>query len=395
VLTFTLRRRHTSADPNPPRTDRSTAPTEQEVTAALCGLGISALTRAIVHGGHGFAYITPITRDGHGWTVGIDLPYGVTAGDVMTRRPALACGLRRPIGAVWPTPQPDIHPGRLNLWIAEQPIHRQPQARWPLAGAATADLAAPIPLGTDAHGRLVNLTLAGNHVLVAGSPRTGVGNTLRLLGHAAALDPAAELHLFDPRGAGDFTALGRLASTHLTGCDEQDTAAMLAELRELRQQVCDRLAHLKTLPPATGGDGSTRARSLGAGQHRIVIVIDEAQEILARTATGAEGSETITDLLRLGAAVNVTVIAAVGNPDQARLPASFWAGFPTRICHRVHSPATNDLVLGRGSYAHGMRATDLTAHDNGVAIVAGPSGEHTTARVFWTARAFPGTGENR
>ena len=44
----------------------------------------------------------PIVKDGPGWLARINLPHGVTPADVMGKRPALASGLRRPLGCVWP-----------------------------------------------------------------------------------------------------------------------------------------------------------------------------------------------------------------------------------------------------------------------------------------------------
>ena len=42
----------------------------------------------------------PIVKDGPGWLARINLPHGVTPADVMGKRPALASGLRRPLGCV-------------------------------------------------------------------------------------------------------------------------------------------------------------------------------------------------------------------------------------------------------------------------------------------------------
>src|SRR6266496_6542187 len=51
----------------------------------------------------------PITRDGPGWRADVDLPPGVTVGDVVDKRPELASGLRRPLGCVWPEGDPGVH----------------------------------------------------------------------------------------------------------------------------------------------------------------------------------------------------------------------------------------------------------------------------------------------
>ena len=255
--TFKLRRRHPDANPNQPRPTGNAAPTEHELTAALCGLGISALTRAILHGGSGFAFATPIVPDRDGWAVGIDLPYGVTANDVILHRPALASGLRRPIGAVWPTGEPDIHPGRLNLWIAKQPIHRRPQAAWPLACAGTANLAAPIPLGTDARGRRSNSPWPAATSWSPAAPAPASATPCGCSGAPPPWTPTPSCACSTRAAPVTSPHSDASPSSHLTGCDEPDAEEMLAGLRQLRQQIRDRLANLKALPPATS-DGSTR-----------------------------------------------------------------------------------------------------------------------------------------
>ena len=60
---------------------------------------------------------SPVREDGPGWRAEVDLPYGVTATQVIERREQLASGLRRPLGAVWPEPVTSEHAGRLELWV--------------------------------------------------------------------------------------------------------------------------------------------------------------------------------------------------------------------------------------------------------------------------------------
>src|ERR671916_2529437 len=82
----------------------------------------------------------PIPRDAPGFRADIDLPPGVTAGDVIERRDRLASGLRRPLGAVWPEADHDTHAGRLILWVGDKPMAKTKPVPWPLLKHGIVDL---------------------------------------------------------------------------------------------------------------------------------------------------------------------------------------------------------------------------------------------------------------
>ena len=57
----------------------------------------------------------------------------MTVGEVADRRDKLASGLGRPLGCVWPEANPEVHPGRLILWVGDQDMAKTRQPAWPLA----------------------------------------------------------------------------------------------------------------------------------------------------------------------------------------------------------------------------------------------------------------------
>src|SRR5699024_10142398 len=105
--------------------------TSNIVETALAALGISQISQAMAKGGGGIGFPKPITRDGKGWRADVDLPPGVTPGDVMERRSKLASGLRRPLGCVWPEADSGEHAGRLVLWVGDQDMRKAKQPAWP------------------------------------------------------------------------------------------------------------------------------------------------------------------------------------------------------------------------------------------------------------------------
>lgn len=124
--------------------------TSDIVVRALSVLGVAGINQAIAkQGDRAIGFPAPITRDGPGWRADVDLPPGVTIGEVMDRRDKLASGLGRPLGCVWPEGNADISPSRLVLWVGDQPMAASAPPVWPLLKAATVDVAKPFPFGTD------------------------------------------------------------------------------------------------------------------------------------------------------------------------------------------------------------------------------------------------------
>jgi S-DNA-T family DNA segregation ATPase FtsK/SpoIIIE len=69
------------------------------ITRALGSLGIAGIDRWL-RDGRALVFPSPVREDGPGWRAEVDLPFGVTAAQVIERREQLASGLRRPLGAV-------------------------------------------------------------------------------------------------------------------------------------------------------------------------------------------------------------------------------------------------------------------------------------------------------
>ena len=111
--------------------DSKTVPrlTADLIVTALGSLGIAELNKSLKPGVEaGVRFPSPIMRDGPGFRAEVDLPPGVTAGDVIERRDRLASGLRRPLSSVWPSADHDTHAGRLHIWVGDKPMS-QGQAR--------------------------------------------------------------------------------------------------------------------------------------------------------------------------------------------------------------------------------------------------------------------------
>ncbi len=143
------------------------------VVRALGSLGLAG-NNQVLREGREIAFIPPgAHRDGPGWRVDMDLPYGVTAGEVIERRDKFASGLRRPIGCVWPEPDAEQHEGRLVLFVGDEPLSRARQPAWPLAQGGKVSLFRPVPFGTDQRGKPITVLLMFANLLIGSIPRMG------------------------------------------------------------------------------------------------------------------------------------------------------------------------------------------------------------------------------
>ena len=230
----------------PPRVERLTS---DIVVRALGALGIPAISQAIAKDPRrGIEFTDPIHRDGPGWRASVNLPFGVTATEVMDKRDKLASGLRRALGCVWPEAVPGDHPGRLALWVGYEDMSKARQPAWPLARHGTTDLFMPVPFGTDQRGRLVTVTLMFVSVIIGSIPRMGKTFLLRLLALIAALDPRAELHLYDLKGTGDLSPWRRWPTGTGPGMKTRTSPTPCMAMRGLREELRRRTKVIRGLP---------------------------------------------------------------------------------------------------------------------------------------------------
>jgi S-DNA-T family DNA segregation ATPase FtsK/SpoIIIE len=367
-----------------PRADKLTS---DMVLRALGSLGIPAINQARAKGRDGLAFVAPITRDGPGWRAEGDLPFGVTAVDVIDRRERLASGLRRPLGCVWPEGVPEEHTGRLVMWVGDQDMAKARQPVWPLVKTGSVNLFKPVAWGTDQRGRWVDLTLMYIAGVIGAIPRMGKTFLLRLLLLIAALDPRAELHTFDLKGTGDLDPVGdRVSHRHRAGDDEEDIAYILADLREVRAEMRRRTKVIRGLPRDLCPESkvtSELADKRELGLHPIVIGVDECQVLFEHAKHGAEFEEVCTDLVKRGPATGITLLLATQRPDAKSLPTGISANASARWCLKVMSQIENDMILGTSAYRRGVRATMFAWADKGICYFLGEGADARIVRAVY------------
>lgn len=352
------------------------------VTKALQALGIAGITTK----GAVIAYPAPITRDGPGWRADVDLPHGVTPGQIMEKRAELASGLRRPLGCVWPGPDRDQHAGRLVLWVGDQDLARARQPGWPLAKTGRTSLFEPVPFGTDQRGRTVSVTLMFTSMVVGSVPRMGKTFSVRLLLLAAALDPIAELHLFELKGSGDFSALEPVAHAYRAGDDLDDIEYIVADMRKLSEELRRRMKVIRSLPKDLCPESKITPELAGKrvlGLHPIVVAFDECQRGFEHATHGKELEELAEDLVRRGPAAGIIAIFATQRPDAKSLPTGISGNAVLRYCLKVIGHQPNDQVLGTGAHKAGIKATMFSRKDLGIGWLSGEDDDPQITRTYY------------
>lgn len=360
--------------------------TSNIVETALNSLGISQITQAMSKG-DGIGFPKPISRDGKGWRADVDLPPGVTPGDIMDKRAKLACGLRRPVGCVWPESDNGEHAGRLVLWVGDQDMRKAKQPAWPLRKGSQVDLFRPQPFGTDQRGNWVNLTLMFVSVAIGAIPRMGKTFSLRELLLIASLDPRAELHTYDLKGTGDLDPLEKVTHRHGVGDEQEEIENALTDMRGVRDELRRRAKLIRDLakqgmcPENKVTPELAGKKSLGL--HPIVIAVDECQMWFEHEEYGKEFEAICTDLVKRGPALGIILMVATQRPDAKSLPTGISANVSTRYCLKVQGQTENDMVLGTSKYRQGVRATTFAWEDKGIGYLVGEGSDAQIVRSVY------------
>ncbi|SDJ21882.1 DNA segregation ATPase FtsK/SpoIIIE, S-DNA-T family [Actinokineospora alba] len=357
--------------------------TSDIVVRALAALGVAEINKAVGKGGSGITFPAPISREGNGWRADVDLPYGVTVSDILSRRAALASGLRRPLGCVWPEPAHDQHAGRMVLFVSDVDMSQAKPKPWPLARTGAADLFKAVPFGTDQRGRPVGVDLMYSNMLIGAMPGAGKTFALRVLLLAAALDPTAELRLFELKGSGDLSTLEPVAYHYASGPDDETIEQTVVSLREVYKDLERRAKTISKLPRAQCPENKVTkelAANRKLGLFPLVVAIDECQELFSHPEFGKEAGELCTAIIKRGRALGVILLLATQRPDKTSLPTAVSANVGVRFCLRVMGQLENDMILGTSMYQNGIRATTFTPKDKGIGYMVGAADEPQIAR---------------
>jgi len=367
-----------------PTTASGRAPklTSDIVERALATCGLSAENSKKI-ATNGLEWIAPIQVDGPGWRAEFDLPYGVTVAEVAEHRDKLASGLRRPLGAVWPEPESDAHPGRMVLWVGRETLAKIKAPEWSLLRRGSANIFEPLPFGFDQRLRPVSIPLIFDSILIGAMPRYGKTMALRVILLAAALDPYVLLYIYELKGTGDLSSPGeQCAHRYASGANTATLHACMDGLREVYAELERRSDLIRSLPKAVCPENKVTpelSRKIGQLQP-ILFSIDECQELFSNKEFKDEATELCVAIMKRGPAMGIMLALATQRPTSDSLPTDISANMGIRLCLRVQGHLENNMILGTGMSKRGVQAYTFTRKDKGICYLAGVDDDPFIAR---------------
>ncbi|MET7714671.1 cell division protein FtsK [Streptomyces sp. NPDC005407] len=334
------------------------------------------------------AFPRPIGRDGDGWRVIVDLPYGKTFEDALKAHGRLASGMD-----IAPTQlfldKDETSGRRVSYWIADRDPLAVPSGKSPLLGATRVDFWKPFPWGVDERGNPVMATMLWLSLLVGAVPRQGKTFSARTIALAAALDPYVRLYVFDGKASPDWRKFALVAHRIGFGIVPKNgidpVGHLLTSLRELKADVEDRYHRLSELPLHICPEGKLTpeiSRDKKLNMPLTLFVVDEVQEYLTHPEHGKEILSLMVYLARVAPAVGVSVMTATQKPDDKACPSELRDQHQGRFALRVGSLHVSDVILGAGSYSEGLDASKLLKSHKGVGLLKGMSDDAGIVRTY-------------
>ncbi|MGH3220240.1 MAG: cell division protein FtsK [Streptosporangiaceae bacterium] len=359
--------------------------TQDVITRSLAALGMAGINQWLREN-KPIEFVGPVRQDGPGWRAEVNLPYGVTATEVIDRREKLASGLRRPLGAVWPEPVTTEHSGRLELWVGQEDITTRKLVPWPLLKSGTVDVFKPVPFGTDTRGKPVVAPLIYHNYLIGSMPRNGKTGTMRELAAAVSLDPLCGMWMAELKGTGDLDPFEPLCLRFVSGIDDASIEYAAESLAKLRGECERRAPKIKALPMTICPERRvTREIAQKYKDLRpLAAFIDECQNLFSHPKWGKKAGADAEFIIKVGPAMGIMLFLATQRPDKLSTPTGVSANASIRFCLYVAGQIENDMILGTSSYQNGIRATLFRPEiDAGLGYLKGATAAPKVVRTYF------------
>jgi S-DNA-T family DNA segregation ATPase FtsK/SpoIIIE len=334
---------------------------------------IAALKKAFRDGWTPTFHTLPV-RDGSGYQAVFSLPLGVTAGMIADQRPVLARNVHRAEVEVWPSDAEKAGlgpPGTASVWIADSGVLSKMAPEYPLMHDGTADVFAGVPGGVSPRGEEIAIPVVENNFVAGGQMGQGKSNSCRVVMLGCALDPLAELNVFVFANNGDFDAYAPRLAVYVKGVEDDALSAAVARLHELYAEVARREGRLAEL----GAKKLTRSLAERYDDmHPIIALFSECHELFGHPEYGPAATELATKTIKRARKTGVVLGFDTQSSRKEAIPPKLVELVSVNICFYVKTWRSNDGFLGDGSFAAGIRATELRpGRDRGTSVITGVS----------------------
>jgi S-DNA-T family DNA segregation ATPase FtsK/SpoIIIE len=353
--------------------------TADAIVTALAHLPIPKLREGFKNGWVPRFELTPV-REGQGVFRGyraiFDLPMSVTPTKLADFREVFARNLHRNAVEVWISDhgrERGGRPGFVNLYVADAGVMDKPTPTYPLLNDGTADVFAGVPIGITQRGDAVMMPVNGSNSVFGGQPGQGKSNAVRVAVVGVALDPIAEIQVHVFALNGDFDAFTPRLSRYEKGAGVEHVAAAAQHLDELHQEVERREGRLAQL----GAKKLTRAIAIAHPDMRPLLVgFSECHEMFSHAEHGKVAAERAVAVIKRGRKTGVTLVFDTQSSRADAIPSQLVENVGFNGCFAVKTWRSNDGFLGDGSFAAGIRATELRFNvDRGTMVATGASEE--------------------
>jgi len=320
------------------------------------------------------AFHTLPVRDGRGYSAIFSLPLGVTAEQIADQRPVLARNVHRAEVEVWPSDAEKAGTGpagTVAVWIADKGVLGKAAPEYPLLHEGTADVFAGVPGGVSPRGDTITVPVVANNFVCGGQMGQGKSNACRVVMLGAALDPLAELwvHVFAYNG--DFDAFTPRLARYVKGAEDEHIAAAVASLAELYEEVGRREQRLAGL----GAKKVTRQLAQANRDLRPKLALfSECHELFGNSEHGELAADLAMKTMRRARKTGITLGFDTQSSRKNAIPPKIVELVSVNCCFYVKTWRSNDGFLGDGSFAAGVRATELRpGRDVGTSLATGVS----------------------
>lgn len=348
--------------------------TADTIVLALRNLDkIPPLKKAFKDGWTPAFHTTPV-RDGRGYFAVFGVPLGVTAEMIADQRPVLARNVHRAEIEVWPSDAEKAGqgpPGSVAVWIADSGTISKAAPEYPLMYEGTADVFTGVPGGVVARGDPLLIPVVGNNVVCGGQMGQGKSNACRVIMLGCSLDPLAVLDVFVFANNGDFDAYAPRLNTYRKGVEDDVIEAAVKRLGELYAEVARREGRLAEL-------GAKKLTRQIAEQHPdlrpIVALFSECHELFGHPEFGELAGELAVKTAKRARKTGVVLGFDTQSSRKAAIPPALVELVSVNVCFYTKTWRSNDGFLGDGSFAAGIRATELRpGRDRGTSLITGVS----------------------
>jgi S-DNA-T family DNA segregation ATPase FtsK/SpoIIIE len=247
----------------------------------------------------------------------------------------------------------------------------KPAPEYPLLHEGTADVFAGVPAGVSPRGDAILLPVVANNFVAGGLMGAGKGNACRVALLGAALDPLAELivHVFAYNG--DFDSYAPRLARYVKGAEGEQIDAAMTTLHELYADVGQREQMLADL----GAKKVTRSLAERHPELRPKLALfSECHELLGDSEYGEEATDLAVKTVRRARKTAIWTGYDTQDARKDAIPPKLVGLVSVNCCFAVKSWRANDGFLGDGSFAAGIRATELRpGRDVGRSLITGVS----------------------